>query len=365
MVLQGTPVATPGPHADSSSSPAASPAPKPAYFYTGKTYGSEAQFNPLSELINEGFDVLNTRGYERRVLRSPIDVGFRTLTRTLANPHQTIKDYGGYMSVVRNELLPFSADRDGGGAWTGNYGLHLLGSGMVSARMREWYAAHGASHPELAAHLTMAATHLLNETVEGSRADGFREEALPDLLLFDGLGMLLFHYPKIQRLWSNDRLSMTNWPLQPVIALPDSTIENVGQAFVIKARIPGSKHWSAFASLALSAQGGLSYRFDNGTALTFAAGTRALHFKMVDTVTQKMEVDEWGGDYTLFYDRDNSLLYALNVDQGRKTTTLNVYPSFVRIKSFAPGFFIQQAEHRVRFGIVSNWGVGLATSRVR
>src|ERR1043166_3764037 len=40
-------------------------------FYTGKSYGTESEFNPLTEFLNEGFDVLSSRGQNRRVFDRP------------------------------------------------------------------------------------------------------------------------------------------------------------------------------------------------------------------------------------------------------------------------------------------------------
>src|SRR5207248_3092509 len=82
------------------------------YFYTGKNYGSEAAFNPISELVNEGFDVMNTGNYGRYIFRDHLDVGFRTVHRSMAHPITVIRNYGAW-AVVRNELLPLSMEGNG------------------------------------------------------------------------------------------------------------------------------------------------------------------------------------------------------------------------------------------------------------
>lgn len=293
------------------SPPSAAPTPtKPLFFYTGKTDGSEAAFNPLSELLNEGLDVLDEIGYERHLGRQHFDVGFRTIARSVAHPADVVRAYGGMWNVVRNELLPLSAAGEGGGAWTGNYGLHMIGSGMVSARMREWYQLHDVPHPELAANATLAVTHLLNEVVEASHRDGYREETLPDLYLFDGLGMLLYHFPRVDRL-------------------------------------------------------GMSYRFDNGHALTVATGPRMLGLEMVDSLTQKQTASGWGRIALIYFDRDDSLLWSLMHDKAARLTRFNLYPGVVGIGPFSPGAFVQQRGSRVQFGLAARWvpGIGFGHQR--
>jgi hypothetical protein len=49
------------------------------YFHTGKAYGSDATFIPISAVLNEGFDFLQIYGRERRVLRYDCTNGLHTI----------------------------------------------------------------------------------------------------------------------------------------------------------------------------------------------------------------------------------------------------------------------------------------------
>jgi hypothetical protein len=353
----------PGPAPEpESEAPRASSARK-NYFYTGKQYGSEAAFNPVSEFMNEGFDVLNERGYDRRILNGRLDAGMRTVARSFAHPVTTIREYGGFSRVVRNELLPLSGGSNGGGYWTGNYGLHFFGSGMVSARMREWYTARGVRHPELAANVSMFAAHLMNEVSEARPGETYREELLPDLYLFDGLGMLAYHFESVQRLVSNDHVQLTNWQLQPIFVLPDSTLENVGQRFVLKVRLPYLARLSAFTELGLAVQAGISYRFEGGDALTIAGFPRKIGSR-IDPVTQQHEAVR-GAIASIYYDRENSLLWNATYDQQQQLVRMNVYPGVLRMGAFAPGMLLEERAGRVHFGIASVWSPGIGMGRPR
>ena len=349
----------PSPEPESESQPERAVIPKKGYFYSAKPYGSEASFNPVTEFLNEGFDVLNEWGWDRRVLNGRLDRGMRTVARSFVNPVHTVRESGGFREVVRKELLPLSSASEGG--WTANYGLHFFGSGMVSARMREWYAARGVRHPELAANVSMFAAHLMNEVSEARPDQVYREELLPDLYFFDGLGMLAYHFESVQRLVSNEHVQLTNWQLQPIFVMPDSTLENVGQRFVLKVRLPYMTKLSVFTELGLAVQGGLSYKFDNGDALTIAGGPRK-RARMEDG--QIIHTGR-GAIASLYYDRENSLLTNLTYDQQQQLVRLNVYPGVLRLNRFSPGLLLEERAGRMHFGLASAWTPGIGVGRPR
>ena len=52
-------------------------APRGQRFYTGKTVGSEAAFNPVSVLVNESFDLLRTAGGNRQIFELDYELAAR------------------------------------------------------------------------------------------------------------------------------------------------------------------------------------------------------------------------------------------------------------------------------------------------
>src|SRR5207302_2186631 len=66
----------------------------PRRFYTGKNYGSEAEFNPMSEFLNEGFDVLSLSNSDRHVFDRPYATDARNVFNSLLHPFQSFSDYG-------------------------------------------------------------------------------------------------------------------------------------------------------------------------------------------------------------------------------------------------------------------------------
>src|SRR5690349_17899973 len=197
--------------------PAAPAPPKGQRFYTGKTYGSEAAFNPLSVVINESYDLLRTASADRHVFDLNYKLAAHGAWMSMTKPDRVLRTYG-YQTWVKRQLLPLTGKDKGGGQWVPNYQLHLLGGGMTGVRMTEWYQQHGIAHPELAAAGTAAVWHFMNEMIE--HQDGSATaDALSDLLVFDPLAFLVWRNDHIQRLFSG-RIEMTNWPGQPAIALP-------------------------------------------------------------------------------------------------------------------------------------------------
>src|SRR4051812_24729491 len=82
----------------------------PRRFYTGKTYGSEAVFNPLTHILNEGFDVLSARNADRRIFERPYGVDAGNVLRSVARAPESLREYG-WDNVLKAELLPTSLSR--------------------------------------------------------------------------------------------------------------------------------------------------------------------------------------------------------------------------------------------------------------
>ena len=91
---------------------------------------------------------------DRHVLRRPYAVEAANLRTTLLYAGTGWRDYG-LSRWARHELFPPSLPRSRGGQWVPNYQYHLIGSGMVSAQMTEWFAQHGVAHPVFWSAVTM------------------------------------------------------------------------------------------------------------------------------------------------------------------------------------------------------------------
>jgi hypothetical protein len=343
--------------------PEVTPSPR---FYTGKSYGSEAQFNPLSQIVNEGFDITQLNDQDRRIFKRNYTVGAKNVWQSVVHAPATFRSYG-LGRVVTNEWLPLSTtNNSGGGAWVPNYLYHLFGSGMVSVRMEEWYAQHGASHPTALSIGTLMTAHVANEIVENGMSRTPSADAATDLLLFDVAGIVLWRMDAVQRLFSGP-LQLTNWPGQPSIDVASGTIENVGQQFVLRARVPGTEHWKVLYDFGMSTLAGLTYEKSNGDGVSVAAGVDAIANPVVDPRTgAKGATLRFKG--AVFYDRQGSLLASLQVGSRRDNAVVNanVYPGVVGGWKRAPGLWLQVPRGGgLRFGLATRWGFGIGHGPVR
>lgn len=324
-------------------------------FYHARPYGSESQFNPLSQIINEGLSSYALVAADLRLSQQPLAQSLRNLGASLSHPGPTLDGYG-WPRLVRNELLPLSAQD--GGQWVPNWQDHVLGSGMVSARMTEWFAYHGVPHPAVMSYLTMTASHVLNEVME--RPGPRSADAVLDLLLFDNLGFLLFRSERVQG-WVSGPVQLTSWARQPTITT-DGAIENTGTSFILRAPLPRTTAWRLFYAFANTHLLGASRSLGDGLSISAGAGWGSNIILVTDAATDTRTVT-LGPKAGVFLDRDDSLLASLLWDRNRGSiAVLNVYPGWLGLGALKPGFWVGIPERGARFrgGITARLGIGIA-----
>jgi hypothetical protein len=330
--------------------------PRGQRFYHGIPAGSESQFNPFSLIVNGGFDQLRVASARRNVFELDYELAAQGMWKSISRPDRVIKTYG-VGNWLRRQVLPLSG-KPNGGQWVPNYQLHLLGGGMTGVRMTEWYQQHGTSHPELAAAATVTAWHLVTEMIE--HQNGVPSvDALTDLLIFDPAAFLIWRSDAIQRAFST-HIEMTNWPGQPALTAPTSTLQNMHQTTMMRVEtpwLPGLRPLTTFGGSFLL---GLSARKGQTDWVSLAAGWDPTENPIIDPVTGEKTVT-LNPNFAVFYDRAGSLLGAMHLRLHRKELmTLNVYPGVVHFGKWSPGMFAHVLDDgRVRFGIVPRFGLGV------
>jgi hypothetical protein len=328
------------------------------YFYHGRNFGSEALFNPINLIINSGYGIMQMEDYSRDFLKLPYREGSRNLWRNLRNPFGPISRYG-WGNFATNELFPLHLTKTRA-QWLPNYQLHLIGGGMSYRAMYEWYGLHRYPVPRVMAISTMAACHILNEIVENGSYQGDNVDPIADIYFFDIGGIILFSFDNINRFFS-EKVVIADWSLMPSLALHDMTIQNNGQNFSFKWKLPFAPKWSLFHYYGLQGLTGLSHRVRGDDAISVGLGLRSRTQEMVDQGTRRLTVDlVWNGG--LFYDRGNSLLCSILLSgQYDKTLILNVYPGLARIGHFSPGLWlVMNRDGRAMIGAITTWTPGLA-----
>lgn len=333
-----------------------------AYFFHPVTYGSQANYNPLSYVINGGFDILQTENQSRNLSGIHYTTGVRNVTFNLASPFKSIRAYG-VAQFVADEILPVSVNKKNM-QWLPNYQLHLIGGGMEYRMMAEWYAAHGFQYPGVASLATVAVQHFVNEVVENNSYIGRTVDPVADIYVFDPLGILLFSFDPVCRFFSRT-LNMADWSYQPAYNPTLGNLENAGQNFIVKYRLPFAEKYALFYHFGMNGLLGMSYEYVSGESVTLAAGMRNTEDIIVPDITgarKQTAILQWNAGF--FYDRNNSLLFSLLVTGQRSYSAVaNVYPGLVSIAGISPGFFAAVTRgNRVVFGLTLSYvPVGLAT----
>src|SRR5690242_12611771 len=134
------------------------------HYYSNKPYGSESQFNPLSAILNNGYDQVRTYP-DRRIFEFDYATAARGAWNSIARANELVSTYGT-RDWIRYELLPLTGKSGGGSQWWPNYQLHLFGGGATYVRLMAWYEQRGYKHPRIYAAATKLASSFLNEMIE-------------------------------------------------------------------------------------------------------------------------------------------------------------------------------------------------------
>lgn len=312
-----------------------SPAQGP-YFYKGRDFGSEALYNPVSLILNGGFDIVQI-SHDHDITIIPFYASGKNVFRNLGSPFGAIGRYG-WENFLRDQVIPIGLSKENG-QWWPNYTLHLIGGGMTYVATAEWYQAHEVPLPRFFSLLTVASYHLINEIAENGNYVGDNVDPIADIYLFDIGGIILFSSESVQRFFSEE-LNLADWSPQPSFSLRNFNLHNVGQFFSIKWKFPFSDRWHLFYFFGTNGVGGLSYKKDDGSCISVGVGLVAKDFINLDNLTNKKTLD-LVPNIAFFYDIDNSLLASLSVSKKTDyTVALNVYPGVVKFGGFSPGFWV-------------------------
>lgn len=328
-----------------------------AYFYKGRDLGSEALFNPVNFLLNSSFDIIQLDGHTRNIFDFPYAGGFANVWKNISSPFGPISRYG-WGKFLADQVFPVHISKKGA-AWWPNYQLHLIGGGMSYTALREWYQAHEFPSPAGFSIATKIVETFLNEAVENGRYTGDNVDPIADLLIFDPAGVVLFSFDGVNKFFSEE-LNLADWSLQPSFTMLPAALHNNGQNFSMKWRIPFSERWHLFYYFGMNGLIGLSYKSQDGSAVSVGAGLRARQLVLLDQATNQKTLDlVWNG--AIFLDQGNSLLASLFFSGlTGYTIDLNLYPGFLRIGRFSPGlWFVYGRDHNIIAGITSRWAPGV------
>ncbi len=323
-------------------------------------WGSEAQFNPVTMVLNEGWDITQLESRENRLDRLNGPGAFQRLGRTLSHPGASIRSEGTGRFFT-TEIVPTSFHAEDA-QWIPNYQLHLIGGGLLNVKAEQWYRDHGYESPKLWAFTTSAASWVLNEASEISTSSSdYSTDPIADLFFFDLAGVALFQSDAVRNFFSRTVEAM-NWPLQPSIDPTDGRVLNAGQYHALKVPLPGSRDWRLFYHMGLGNIAGLTRRLPGGHSISVGAGAYARRIVRLESTRNSAALAPKIG---LFWDRDNSLWMSVFYNsQSIQRFTVQVYPTPWTSWPVPLGLWGSfGGPNGLGFGMTANLGLGLGWTR--
>ena len=330
-------------------------------FYRGYSYGTQANYNPFSFILNGSFDIVQLGKGNNHILKIQYANGAANVFRNISR-YPTVIEHYGVKKFFTTEVFPTSFQLSHAQYWP-NYKLHLLGGGISYVGMTEWYSYHGYQYPKFLSVATMATLHFLNEVVENNEYRGETVDPIADLLIFDPAGILIFSIDGVPEFFSKT-LSAADWSNQPLFQFSDRSLVNNGQNFSVKIPLPFLKQWKILYTFGMDGLVGLSYRCNETDNISVAGGLGAKELVEVENSPGMRilttSLIKKGG---IYYDRNNSLLVSVFLgNSGGYFLKANIYPGVIDIGSLPVGIvFMLLDNYKISFGISTSFSpIGIA-----
>jgi hypothetical protein len=309
------------------------------YYYRNLSYGSESLYNPVTLLLNGGFDTFQMLDRQPTWNNMYWDHAATNVWRCATSPLPIINSFT-WKKFVGQELLPTSLDIDNC-QYVPNYLLHTLGGGMEYRKISEWYDAHNYPLPDVCGALTTMTYEYLNEITENGMNYYSNEDCIPDLLIFQPFGILLFSFDNIAEFFSTT-VSLNDWSNPVGMTFSPFAIRNAAQNFIVKVPLNQAHTLHAVSLFGSMGMLGLSVKTNNEDAITVAGGLTSTG--RVDLPSENgvpSNTISLGPVAGVYYDRNNSLLASATYSAAwNNRFRINVFPGALSIKSFSPGFFV-------------------------
>ena len=315
------------------------------YFYKpAQTRGSDATFSPFTLLLNGSFDATRigtsaTRDLSLYNWRND----FQNIWNNVTHPIQSIRAFG-WPEFRRQELFNLSFDNNDV-QFIPNIADHTIGYGMQYAKITEWYDSHGYPQPVLWGIGTSLIYQYVNEMMQNGGGIYTNVDCVSDYDFFNVLGYVFFSFDGVKQFFS-ETVQLNDWSLQPLYVPRNHHLENTGQEFILRYRLPFAERYAPFICWGVNSTVGVSYRYDNSNNISLGLGQAVTEMTINKRGEYISSAPVLSTAVGLFLDNDGSLLAGLIVRGGSSTTVqLNVYPGLVEFLGIRPGCYIGTGGH--------------------
>ncbi len=338
------------------------PPPSDTYFYHGYSYGSDASFHPVSEVINGAFGILQISSNWVTLDQIDFQQGLSVTWRSITHPVRTIDAYGT-SAFVTDQMVPATL-RWNNLQYVPNYTLHLIGGGARNRAFTEWYRAHDFAAPALWAFGTTVLHAFAVESVEHYGETQPTVDPVADMLFFDPLGAVLFTSDRVAGFFSHT-LNMSIWSGQPAYNPVINTFENAGENYGLhfffgdRSRVGIFSYWGMSHLFGVTVRGGSLFDWSVGVG----GAVEELHERDRGNGTTS-PFARIKPDAGVFLHRNGSLLASVQVSRAwTQLLRVQVYPGVFSVGGYTTGFYTGIRGNDVIFGMsFSRFPVGLAVS---
>ncbi|HTY38927.1 MAG TPA: hypothetical protein VMH23_17550, partial [Bacteroidota bacterium] len=313
----------------------------PRYFFYNplQTRGSDAAFSPLTLLLNGSFDALrigNNGTRDLTIYHWRNDA--QNIWNNISDPFSSIRAFGWH-EFVHQEIFNLNFDNNDV-QFIPNIADHTIGYGMQYAKITEWYGAHGYPVPVLWGVGTSLIYQYVNEMMQNGGGIYTNVDCVSDFDFFNILGYALFSFDDVKRFFS-ETVQLNDWSLQPLYVPHNHHLENTGQEFVLRYRLPFARQYAPFICWGVNSVVGLGYRYDNSNSISLGVGEAVTEMTIIHRGPYISSAPQLHTAVGLYFDNAGSLLTSLIVRGGSSTNMqLNVYPGLVSVLGVRPGCYL-------------------------
>ncbi len=304
-------------------------------YHPEQNYGSQLLFSPFSVFINGSYDILRNGGFGHDITQLSYSQGMQNVPRNLGNPFKNISLYNKQEGhdFFSEQILPQNLNVEKA-SWVPNYQSHLIGEGLITRELAEWYKARGVKYPYAMAIVNEFSSQFMNEVVENGSYVGNNIDPIADIYIFDPLGWLLFAWDPAAKIFG-ETLHFALWSPQPVYNPINHNLSNAGEEYVIKVDVPFTQSYQIFYSWGIDGNVGLTKKWDTGWSTSLGVGRVADHLAYQKLSQSRFVSAQLKPQIIFCIDRNNSLLLSFaQVGFQEANFRLNMYPGLIQSSGF-------------------------------